>query len=49
MRHTSKPEGNEIGKISNSLYTKSIDYKELAIEVGERSCTFSPAVYNGKR
>lgn len=49
IRHTSKPEGNEIGKISNSLYTKSIDYKELALEVGERGCTFSPAVYNGKR
>lgn len=48
-RYNSKPSGNEIGKIHNGLYTKSIDFKELAHEVGEYGCTFSPAVYNGKR
>lgn len=48
-RYNSKPAGNEIGKISNNLYTKCINYKELAYEVGERGCTFSPAVYDGKR
>ena len=48
-RYNSKPSGNEIGKISNGLYTKSIEYRKLAYEVGERGCTFSPAVYNGKR
>ena len=37
--------GVQIEKISNGLY----DFKELAYEVGERGCTFSPAVYNGKR
>lgn len=26
-----------------------MDFKELAHEVGECGCTFSPAVYNGKR
>lgn len=48
-RYNSKPAGNEIGKISNGLYTISIDFKKLAYEVGERGCTFSPAVYDGKR
>ncbi|MDE5936335.1 MAG: hypothetical protein K2G83_02900, partial [Ruminococcus sp.] len=48
-RHSEKPTGAEIGKISNRLYTKSIDFKKLAYEVGERGCTFSPAVYDGKR
>ncbi len=48
-RYNSKPSGAEIGKINNGLYTKSIDYKKLAYEVGERGCTFSPAVYNGGR
>lgn len=48
-RFKSKPSGNEIGKISNQLYTRRMDYKELAQEVGECGCTFSPAVYNGKR
>lgn len=48
-RYNSKPSGNEIGKISNGLYTKSIDFKKLAYEVGERGCTFSPAIYDGKR
>lgn len=48
-RYNSKPSGNEIGKISNNLYTRCINYKELAYEVGERGCTFSPAVYDGKR
>lgn len=48
-RYNSKPAGNEIGKISNGLYTKSIDFKKLAYEVGERGCTFSPAIYDGKR
>lgn len=48
-RYNSKPSGNEIGKISNGLYTKSIDFKKLAYEVGERGCTFSPAAYDGKR
>lgn len=47
--YKSKPSGAEIGKISNGLYTKSIDFKELAHEIGERGCTFSPAVYDGKR
>lgn len=47
--YNSKPVGNEIGKISNGLYTKHISFKELAHEVGECGCTFSPAVYNGKR
>ncbi len=48
-RYNSKPSEAEIGKISNGLYTKSIDYKELAYEVGEHGCTFSPAVYDGRR
>ena len=48
-RYNSKPTGVEIGKINNGLYTKSIDFKELAYEVGKHGCTFSPAVYNGKR
>ena len=48
-RYTSKPSGAEIGKISNGLYTRSIDFRELAYEVGEHGCTFSPAVYNGRR
>ncbi len=48
-RYNSKPSGAEIGKISNGLYTNSIDFKELAYEVGENGCTFSPAVYNGRR
>ena len=39
--------GAEAGKISNELYTKSIDFRELAYEVGEHSCTFSPTVYDG--
>lgn len=48
-RYNSKPSGNEIGRINNGLYTKSIDFKKLAHEVGERGCTFSPAIYDGKR
>lgn len=48
-RHSEKPTGNEIGKINNQLYTKSIAYDKLAYEVGECGCTFSPAIYNGKR
>lgn len=48
-RYNSKPAGNEIGKISNNLYTRCINYKELAYEVGECGCTFSPAIYDGKR
>lgn len=48
-RYNSKPTGAEIGKISNNLYTKCINYKELAYEVGEYGCTFSPAIYDGKR
>lgn len=48
-RYNSKPSGNEIGKISNGLYTKCINYKEMAYEVGEHGCTFSPAIYDGKR
>ena len=48
-RFNKKPSGSEIGKISNELYTKSLDYTTLAHEVGENGCTFSPAVYNGKR
>ncbi|MCM1231661.1 MAG: hypothetical protein NC489_16205 [Ruminococcus flavefaciens] len=48
-RYKSKPSGAEIGKISNGLYTKSIDFRELAYEVGACGCTFSPAVYDGKR
>jgi len=47
--YKSKPSGAEIGKISNRLYTKSIDFKGLAYEVGVRGCTFSPAIYDGKR
>lgn len=47
--HDSKPSGAEIGRISNGLSTESIDFRELAHEVGERGCTFSPAVYDGKR
>lgn len=48
-RHLEKPTGNEIGKINNRLYAKNISYDELAYEVGECGCTFSPAIYNGKR
>lgn len=48
-RYKSKPSGAEIGKISNRLYTKSIDFRELAHKVGACGCTFSPAVYDGKR
>lgn len=48
-RHDVKPSGAEIGRISNNLYTKCIDFEKLAYEVGERGCTFSPAVYDGKR
>lgn len=48
-RHSEKPTGNEIGKINNRLYTKSIAYDKLAYEVGECGCTFSPAIYNGNR
>lgn len=48
-RHSEKPTGNEIGKINNRLYAKNISYDELAYEVGECGCTFSPAIYNGKR
>ena len=48
-RCKSKPLGTEIGKISNNLYTKSINFRELAYEVGACGCTFSPAVYDGKR
>lgn len=48
-RHSEKPTGNEIGKINNQLYTQSIAYDKLAYEVGECGCTFSPAIYNGKR
>jgi hypothetical protein len=47
--HYVKPTGSEVGRINNELHTKSIDYKELAYMVGEHGCTFSPAVYNGKR
>ena len=31
------------------MYTKSIAYDKLAYEVGKCGCTFSPAIYNGKR
>lgn len=48
-RYSAKPSGDEIGKISNRLYTKSMDYRKLAAEVGEFGCTFSPAVYDGRR
>lgn len=48
-RYNSKPSGAEIGKISNGLYTRSMDFRELAYEVGEHGCTFSPAVYDGRR
>ena len=48
-RYSEKPTGNEIGKINNQLYTQSIAYDKLAYEVGECGCTFSPAIYNGKR
>lgn len=48
-RHSEKPTGNEIGKINNQLYTQSIAHDKLAYEVGECGCTFSPAIYNGKR
>ena len=48
-RYTSKPTGKEIGKISNGLHTKNMDFEMLAHEVGEYGCTFSPAVYHGKR
>lgn len=47
--HDSKPSGDEIGRISNELHTKIIDFKKLADELGNYGCTFSPAVYNGKR
>lgn len=48
-RYSAKPSGDEIGKISNRLYTKSMDYRKLAAEVGECGCTFSSAVYDGRR
>lgn len=48
-RYNSKPIGDEIGKISNNLYTYSISYTKLAHEVGEHGCTFSPAIYDSKR
>lgn len=48
-RYSEKPIGNEIGKINNRLYTRSISYDKFAYEVGECGCTFSPAIYNGKR
>lgn len=48
-RYSEKPIGNEIGKINNRLYAKNISYDKLAYEVGECGCTFSPAIYNGKR
>ena len=48
-RHAEKPTGNEIGKINNRLYKESIAYDKLAYEVGKYGCTFSPAIYNGKR
>ena len=48
-RYSTKPSGDEIGKISNRLYTKYMDYRKLAAEVGECGCTFSPAVYDGRR
>ena len=48
-RHSKKPIGNEIGKTNNRLYAKNISYDKLAYEVGECGCTFSPAIYNGKR
>lgn len=48
-RHLEKPTGNEIGRINNQFYRKSIAYDKLAYEVGEYGCTFSPAIYNGKR
>ena len=47
--HNTKPSKKEIAKISNSLYTYDMEYTKLAHEVGERGCTFSPAIYNGKR
>lgn len=48
-RYSAKPSGDEIGKISNRLYTRCMDYRKLAYEAGECGCTFSPAVYDGKR
>lgn len=49
VAYTSKPSGREVGTISNRLITKSIQYDILAHLCGEAGCSFSPAVFNGKR
>ena len=49
ITHDKKPSGKEIAKISNSLYKYEMEYKELAHKVGKCGCTFSPAIYDGKR
>lgn len=46
-----KPAGKEVGAISNVIADcyRSISLQELANLVGNHGCTFSPAVFSGKR
>lgn len=46
-----KPKGKEIANISNNIFKqeKDISLKDLADYVGERGCTFCPAVFGNSR
>ena len=44
-----KPNGGEIGVINNSLKETEMTFRELAYAVGEKGCSFTPAVFKNKR
>ena len=48
-KYNIKPVANEIAAISNELSEIELSYTDIANAVGECGCTFSPAVFNGKR
>ena len=48
-KYNKKPVANEIAAISNELSEIELSYTDIANAVGECGCTFSPAVFNGKR
>ena len=48
-KYNIKPVANEIAAISNGLSEIELSYTDIADAVGECGCTFSPAVFSGKR
>ena len=48
-QYQNKPTGSEAAKISSKLESAILTYDFLAQRVGERGCTFSPAVFRGAR